>query len=936
MSNHAIPLQPLCLRHEIGDAIKERYTIREVLGAGAFGTVYLVEETIGSHTVSLACKEMHVLDDPQTALTERADALRMFQEEAFLLQTLRNPHIPRAHFESDKGTWLACPVCGRTFRGVRDCPDHGAALQVVNERYYLIMDFIEGPDLEGKLLANGGRPLPEASVIDWALQVCDALEPVHAKGFSHRDIKPANIKIQQETGQAMLVDFGLVKPSSVAGGYGTVLKRGSTGVGTLGYAPPSPQEQLQPDARTDILALGMTLYRLLSAYDPTEPEQLETMRGSRPRALNAALSEAIDGVILKATQLNVADRYPDVAALRADLRLARYPVKTTCASCGHVHYTTVQPDEKALCERCGRPLKAAKLAAKAAPSLARPPQPPAPPPPKRNPYQARIEEIRAELATPVVAPPSNHDARIQEIENRLGQVKRLPLGPIDQCPACRQAKLLQIVGQPTGQCPLCQSAQLLRRQWHLQHCPVCRTGPFHSRNLPDGQIFCPVCRLAPMHEEQRRRFGLVVDLWWCCPHCNAELDIIGGSRAILAGYTADPHGVGAQQKGQTHTIEEWRAMSGRSAHYYDCEHCRAQFDTKDGERLTLVHYEADPYGVGARHKGATFTQPVWARFSHDLPPAGGTHHCPHCHGEFDYDTNQHTMTLVDGPTLPDWAKRWKGIPVSLQGWYLAAAGKRSPSPGWLCPACHTEFDSNGTLVKLVATSSDALQPFINEQLSLEDWQRRARGIPTSHDASSLRSEMKRLTRLKGEEQERYGQVEQRRRKGLEEEFQQLYRQAILGGFVELKRMHMASTLQDWKRIPGTFIPLALTHLRTHIRPSEALRWESPAHKGSLLGPAGQMKWNAETQGMLLVTSERILFVSAPDRVWQSALSDVSSAKAYQVKDGGAVVALGFRNSPVLTGFELKDVTWDLISDGHDYPITLTPRDLEQLLNALVT
>jgi hypothetical protein len=51
-----------------------------------------------------------------------------------------------------------------------------------------------------------------------------------------------------------------VKPSAVVGGYGTVLKRGSTGAGTLGYAPESPAEQLRPDARTDILALGMTLY----------------------------------------------------------------------------------------------------------------------------------------------------------------------------------------------------------------------------------------------------------------------------------------------------------------------------------------------------------------------------------------------------------------------------------------------------------------------------------------------------------------------------------------------------------------------------------------------------------------------------------------------------------------------------------------------------
>src|SRR3712207_4149091 len=99
MSNSTTPLQPLCLRHAIGDVIKGRYTVRQVLGAGAFGTVYRVEETLGSRLVDLACKEMHVLDDPQTSLAERAEALRMFQEEPYVLQTLHHPHIPAAPFE---------------------------------------------------------------------------------------------------------------------------------------------------------------------------------------------------------------------------------------------------------------------------------------------------------------------------------------------------------------------------------------------------------------------------------------------------------------------------------------------------------------------------------------------------------------------------------------------------------------------------------------------------------------------------------------------------------------------------------------------------------------------------------------------------------------------------------------------------------------------
>lgn len=944
VTSQVVPLQPLALRHQIGDVIKDRYTVREVLGAGAFGTVYRVEETLGARTVTLACKEMHVLNDPQTNADERDDALRMFQEEAYLLQTLRNTHIPAAYFESAKGVWLACPVCGQVFRGARVCPEHGAPLQLVKERYYLIMDFIEGPDLEQKLLANGGRPLAESETIDWALQVCDALAAVHAKGFSHRDIKPANIKIQNESAQAMLIDFGLVKPSTVVGGYGTVLKRSSTGVGTIGYAPPSPQEQGQPDARTDILALGMTLYRLLTGRDPTEPQDLDAMRRLTPRSFNPLVSAPLEGIIVRAIQVNPAQRYPDVSALRTDLRAARYPVETACPNCGWVQRTLHAPDAHTLCEQCGRPLAKGHPVVAAAAPTARKPQPArqpaaAPPPPQSNPFEPRIHQIQEELKNPHQAGNGQLDARITAITDRLAPLYNFAVNPPDLCPACQKIKLVSVAGQPTGMCPLCQKAQLLRRQWELHHCPVCRQDGLREEKLPDNLIICPICRGGPVAEERRSRFaGMVMDLWWCCPRCKAQFDTQRGGKIMLVNYEDDPYGVGAQQKGQAHTRDEWQRLSTRSDRCAQCPHCAATLDVPDDDRMTLLDAPVDPYGVGQRYKGSTLMRSAWARLARDLPLSSGTHHCPQCLAEYDYDRTLHTMTLLDGANIPAWAQRWRGMPVSLQSWYFAADGKRSGNPGLVCPNCSTEFDSDGALLKLVSTTAKALGDSLNQSLALDDWQRRARNMPTGEEVQQLRNELAQLQAKKNAEQVQLRRDEQRRLGKLEEELMQLYKQSAVGGYVPLKRMSPAASPDDWKHMPGLFVVLPLNVVHTALRTSEVLRWESAANKCSVHTTQGNYLWFRDAAGVLLVTTERVLFVAQGDKgrnqLWQCGLYEMSNVEIQTVQ-GSTVVVLYFHNQRPM-GFEMGVNQWSLIVDGATHSLTMTPDDLVSMLRSLIT
>jgi eukaryotic-like serine/threonine-protein kinase len=930
MSNSAPSLQPLCLRHDVGDVIQNRYAVRQVLGAGAFGTVYRVEETIGARLLTLACKEMHVLDDPQTARPERAEALRLFQEEAYVLQTLRHPHIPAAHFEPVAGVWLACPVCGRTFRGVRQCPDHGSALQVIKERYYLIMDFIEGPDLEQMIEANGGQSLDEVRVIDWALQVCDALEVVHKTGLSHRDIKPANIKIQQATGQAMLIDFGLVKPSTIAGGYGTVLQSAGAGVGTLGYAPSSPQEQAHPDARTDILALGMTLYRLLTGRDPTDPQDLETMRHRRPRELNAVLTPALDEIIIKATQVEAERRYADVAALRKDLQAARYPLEVTCPHCGLVQRLAQRPDEKATCTRCGRLLAAAGKA-QPQPSSSGPSQPSTARP---NPYEPRLQQIRAELAQ-ATAPPSTFDARIREIESRIALAGRGAAGTAtDQCPACHKARLAHIAGEPTNLCPLCHGAQLLERHLDGDLCPVCRDGALKARHLSPNLIFCPLCREVPVRPEERSvRFGLMVDLWWACPHCQATWDVLNKGRATLMEYTQDPFGTGASHKGETLSVEQWRQLSARTDRYYACDNCTAQFDALDHDGLRLMHCPADPHGVGGRFKGATFSRPAWARIARDLPVDAGTHHCPHCKAEFDVDGDRRTMTLLQmGASQPDWAESWQKTPMSFQDWFFAAAGKRSLHPGWLCPACKTEFDQDDARLRLVWTPLGSLSPYVNRSCSWSDWQRIAAGAPTVEEERKLRDELAHWQREKQKEQAELQRAQLRRRAPLERELTQLYKQSVLEGFIPFKRLTAASG--KWARSAENFVALPWSLLHSPLRSGETLRWESPASELGMGAMLGALLGTSSAQGLLSVTSERILFASQPHKVWERPLQQLHAAAA-QSLEGFTVLSLEFHNSRVPILFAVGPVTWNVIVAGEAREIFATPQDLESLLRTLV-
>ena len=182
------------------------------------------------------------------------------------------------------------------------------------DRYYIVMDYVQGEDLESVLEAEGDPGLPEADVVDIAIQVSGVLDYLHNQNppILYRDLKPSNIMLQYEDGRAMLIDFGLartVQPGS---------ERGKTAIGTEGYSPPE-QYMGNPEVRSDIYALGATMHHLLTGEFPAVPFQFSYVRD-----LNPDISEEIEAIVMKAVEIEAKDRFSSAREMQEAI-LEVYP-----------------------------------------------------------------------------------------------------------------------------------------------------------------------------------------------------------------------------------------------------------------------------------------------------------------------------------------------------------------------------------------------------------------------------------------------------------------------------------------------------------------------------------------------------------------------------------------------------------------------------------
>lgn len=249
--------------------LDNKYKIIDKIGQGGMGKVYLAENIkLGT---MWAIKEIDIESDN--------NAVR----EHHILKRLKHPSLPRIFdiFEE-------------------------------NNNMYIVEDYIEGITLDALLRKKGC--FNEETVIKWAVQLCDVLKYLH--GFKpnpliYRDMKPSNI-ILSDKGTLKLVDFGISREYKPESSQDTVF------IGTRGYAAPEQFGEGQSTVATDIYSLGVTLYFLLTGYNPSQPPyELRPLR-----ELDRSFSEEIERIIKKCTRSDPEERYKNIDELLTDIKLS--------------------------------------------------------------------------------------------------------------------------------------------------------------------------------------------------------------------------------------------------------------------------------------------------------------------------------------------------------------------------------------------------------------------------------------------------------------------------------------------------------------------------------------------------------------------------------------------------------------------------------------
>lgn len=254
------------------------YKIQEKLGEGGMGAVYKGVDTMLDREVAIKALKPELAS--QTSIVER------FRTEAVTLAKLNHPNVATLYSMFREG-----------------------------EELYMVLEYVRGETLDSIMKTRGAMPADEA--IPVFCQVLDGIDHAHELGIVHRDIKPANMMLT-EKGTLKVLDFGIARLLGSAR-----MTRAGNIIGTLEYMAPEQVRGHETDGRSDIYALGMMLYEVLTGQLPFETDnEFELMKSQteitprRPREINPDITEDVEAAIMKAIEKDPDNRFQTAGEFR--------------------------------------------------------------------------------------------------------------------------------------------------------------------------------------------------------------------------------------------------------------------------------------------------------------------------------------------------------------------------------------------------------------------------------------------------------------------------------------------------------------------------------------------------------------------------------------------------------------------------------------------
>jgi serine/threonine protein kinase/Tol biopolymer transport system component len=269
------------------------YEILSPLGAGGMGEVYRAKDTRLDRSVAIKVLPSHLSASPEVR--------QRFEREAKTISQLSHPHICALYDVGREG-----------------------------DVEYLVMELLEGETLSERL-ARG--PLPLEQTLRYGQEIADALDKAHRQGIVHRDLKPANVMLTKSG--LKLLDFGLAKAMAAPAEKGSLtslptqqgLTQEGTILGTFQYMAPEQLEGKVADGRTDVFALGATLYEMATgkkAFTASSQASLITaIMSAEPPPISSVVPmspPALDRVVRKCLAKDPEDRWQSAADLGSELR----------------------------------------------------------------------------------------------------------------------------------------------------------------------------------------------------------------------------------------------------------------------------------------------------------------------------------------------------------------------------------------------------------------------------------------------------------------------------------------------------------------------------------------------------------------------------------------------------------------------------------------